>query len=112
MRYHVSITHDALYLTIEGSPLLYGALDPPPDFFELGKLGPHCSLTVQGHPPGMFQPIYYEAHTVGIRAAGILLECFLVKLQSQILSFIESTSFYYILNVTDFLLFYYSTNTK
>ena len=56
---HVTITHDALGLTIH---------TPSPDMFRLIKLGLHCTgtlpwnmfnleLTVQGHPPS---PLYQD----------------------------------------------------
>ena len=46
----------------------------PPDMFKLVQLGHHSS----GHqPPDMFKLVHYEACTVGKRAVGILLECFL-----------------------------------
>ena len=64
---HVTITNDALDLTIEGSL----------DMSKLVQVGPHCT----GTPPPPTDPVQgreHEACTVGKRAVGILPECCLV----------------------------------
>ena len=61
---HVTITHDALDLTIQGPP-------PPTD------------LTGQGPSRHVHKLVHYEAHTVCKWAVSILLECFLVTVRNS-----------------------------
>ena len=61
---HITITYDALDLTIQR----------PPD------MGPRCTGTDHPSPlPYMFKLVHYETHTFGKQGARILLECFLVR---------------------------------
>ena len=70
----VTITHDALDLTIQASPCPgpCSVQAPPgpslPDTFKGIPFGPHCTET----------PRHYEGRVVGKQAVGILLKCFLV----------------------------------
>ena len=66
---HVTITHDALDLTILVTPP-----PPPGSALALLDMGPYCI----GPPPDMFKLVNYEARKVGKRAISILLEFFLV----------------------------------
>ena len=71
----MTITHDALNLTIQEPPWSQPPGPAPPGIFKLVQLGPHCTETPA---PDMFKPVYFETRMVGMRAVGILVECFFV----------------------------------
>ena len=76
---HVSITHDALNLTIRNPQSPHTGTPPHMNMFKLVQLGPHSILSSPlPPPPDMFKLIHYGARTAGKRAVGILFECFLV----------------------------------